>query len=450
MARKKKKGRIRWDRIFIVLFIIIFIVSLIKFINYTVYNNKVYNNVVNSSAKDASIRKKYKKLKIYNKTMDLIKSDNVSVVIDDKKIDTYIESNNVKKNMDLKTKLYSKKIKYENFPNVKSYFIDNTGIVKKSTKIVVKLPKYLSKNNIVDVYGVTKDNKVESLSLANKVKDDVEITTNEKYEKYFITYIKLEKMTVGNLSLNKGAVVNLNVKYEPECATIKDYEYSKIGDIFTMSKDKKIIANKAGTGSITIKHTKQNITATSKITVKAEENKIEEKNGITYVNGILVVNKTYSLPQNYNPGKLNDEVLSAYNEMRQAADKDNITLWIASGYRSYSTQQELYNNYVKKDGKEKAEKYSARPGHSEHQSGLAMDLNIVDDSFIGTKEAIWIEKNCYKYGFIIRYPKGKDDVTGYKYEPWHIRYLGKDLAKKVYNSGLTLEEYLGIESKYKD
>ena len=79
-----------------------------------------------------------------------------------------------------------------------------------------------------------------------------------------------------------------------------------------------------------------------------------------------------------------------------------------------------------------------------------MDLNIIDDSFEGTPEAIWIEKNSYKYGFIIRYPKGKENITGYKYEPWHIRYLGKDIAKKVYDSGLTLEEYLGINSKYKD
>ncbi|MBQ9023693.1 MAG: M15 family metallopeptidase [Bacilli bacterium] len=217
-----------------------------------------------------------------------------------------------------------------------------------------------------------------------------------------------------------------------------------------INKDKKIVAKKAGKSTITIKHTYQNITKTATITVKEEKNNIEVKNGITYVNGILIANKTYSLPKDYDPGKINDDALKAFEEMRQAASKDKITLWIQSGYRSYKTQEELYNNYVKQNGKEKADTFSARPGHSEHQSGYAMDLNIIDSSFEGTKEAIWIEKNCYKYGFILRYPKGKEKITGYKYEPWHLRYLGKDLAKKVFSSGLTLEEYLGIDSKYKD
>ena len=138
------------------------------------------------------------------------------------------------------------------------------------------------------------------------------------------------------------------------------------------------------------------------------------------------------------------------NRLFLDAKKDNIKLWITSGFRSYSLQTSLYNNYVLKDGKEKADTYSARPGHSEHQTGLAMDLNIVDSSFEGTKEAIWIADNCYKYGFIIRYPKGKEEITGYKYEPWHVRYLGKELSEKVYKSGKTLEEYLNITSKYSE
>ena len=183
---------------------------------------------------------------------------------------------------------------------------------------------------------------------------------------------------------------------------------------------------------------------------KRTKNKVETKNGITYVNGILIANKTYALPKDYDPGKVLDEAMNAFNEMKEAAAKDNIKLWIQSGYRSYKTQEGLYNDYVKQDGKDKADTYSARPGHSEHQSGLAMDLNIIGSAFEGTKEAIWIEKNCYKYGFIVRYPKGKEHITGYKYEPWHIRYLGKENAMKVYNSGKTLEEYLGIDSKYKN
>ena len=110
---------------------------------------------------------------------------------------------------------------------------------------------------------------------------------------------------------------------------------------------------------------------------------------------------------------------------------------------------QLYNSYVNRDGKAKADTYSARPGHSEHQTGLAMDINNASDAFNNTPEAKWIAANCWKYGFILRYPQGKQNITGYKYESWHVRYLGNDLAKEVYNSGLTLEEFLCIDSVYK-
>ena len=102
------------------------------------------------------------------------------------------------------------------------------------------------------------------------------------------------------------------------------------------------------------------------------------------------------------------------------------------------------NNYVKKDGEEKAGTYSAKPGHSEHQTGLAFDVGLVDSSFADTESSKWLEQNCHLYGFIIRYPKGKTDITGYIYEPWHVRYLGVSIATKVKESGLTLEEYLGV------
>lgn len=135
-------------------------------------------------------------------------------------------------------------------------------------------------------------------------------------------------------------------------------------------------------------------------------------------------------------------------EMKNAAARDGITLTIVSGYRSYARQEKLYNNYVAKDGRDEADRYSARPGHSEHQSGLAMDLNSVEDSFANTKEAKWIAENCAKYGFIIRYPKDKEEQTGYIYEPWHVRYLGVDLAEEITASGLCFEEYFGITSEY--
>lgn len=181
--------------------------------------------------------------------------------------------------------------------------------------------------------------------------------------------------------------------------------------------------------------------------VLSELKKIEVKNGITYVDGILIANKTYSLPSDYNPG-VNQEALDAFDTMARDAQKDNISLWIVSGFRSYETQTYTYNSFVNQRGRENADKVSARPGHSEHQSGLAFDINTTSFAFIGTPEAKWIAENCWKYGFIIRYMEGKEEITGYSYEPWHVRYLGKEKAKEIYQSGLCLEEYYGISSNY--
>ena len=168
---------------------------------------------------------------------------------------------------------------------------------------------------------------------------------------------------------------------------------------------------------------------------------------VTYINGILVVNKTYSLPENYDPG-VNSQAQKAFNDMAAAAAKDGISLYVVSGYRSYSYQKQLYNNYVYYNGIEATDRFSARPGHSEHQTGLAFDVNNASSDFENTPEAKWLKEHCVEYGFIIRYPQNKEKVTGFKYEPWHIRYLGKEKAKAVYNSGLCLEEYLGIISVY--
>lgn len=173
------------------------------------------------------------------------------------------------------------------------------------------------------------------------------------------------------------------------------------------------------------------------------------KDRVTYIDGILIVNKTYSLPPNYGDG-LKEEVFDHFNEMKSAATNEGLNIYLSSGYRSYAKQSQLYHNYVLKDGVEKADTYSARAGHSEHQSGLAFDVNQINDTFHDSEEAIWLSQNCYKYGFILRYPKGKTNETGYKYESWHFRFVGTDLATKLYHGGdwITLEDYFGITSEY--
>lgn len=168
---------------------------------------------------------------------------------------------------------------------------------------------------------------------------------------------------------------------------------------------------------------------------------------LTYIDGILIANKTYALPPDYAPG-VNAEAEEAFYEMQSAAAELGLNLYISSGYRSYDYQAGLYQRYVDRSGKAEADRYSARPGHSEHQTGLAFDLNTISDEFKDTDEGKWVAEHCWEYGFIIRYPEDKESVTGYMYEPWHIRYLGRETAEAVYESGLCLEEYLGITSEY--
>lgn len=121
-----------------------------------------------------------------------------------------------------------------------------------------------------------------------------------------------------------------------------------------------------------------------------------------------------------------------------------LTLYINSPYRSYNTQKYLYNNYGLKDGYTLADTYSARPGFSEHQTGYAIDVTSKSTNFSNfeySSEYKWLEDNAYKYGFILRYPKGKEYITGYQYEPWHYRYVGKGLANKIKELNITFEEY---------
>ena len=164
--------------------------------------------------------------------------------------------------------------------------------------------------------------------------------------------------------------------------------------------------------------------------------------GPTYIKGILIVNKKYSLPSSY--GGTDSTAMNALQELQKAAREAGFSASLVSGYRSYQTQASIYNSYVQRWGQEYTDTVSARPGHSEHQTGLAFDVGELTSSYGETKEGIWLRNNCQKYGFIIRYPKGKENITGYAYEPWHIRYVGVDVATYIMKHDLTLEEYLGV------
>ncbi|MEG2291344.1 MAG: D-alanyl-D-alanine carboxypeptidase family protein [Clostridium sp.] len=168
----------------------------------------------------------------------------------------------------------------------------------------------------------------------------------------------------------------------------------------------------------------------------------------TYINGILLVNKKNGLSSSFGNGE-NPDARAAFEEMKRDAAKDGIYIEAFSTYRSYWKQDGLYWDYVSSFGKESTDTFSAKAGFSEHQTGLGFDIGGPDKSlwaeqgFQYTEEAEWLKNNCNKYGFILRYPEGKEWKTGFVYESWHFRYLGKEHSKNFENNNLTLEEYLG-------
>lgn len=166
----------------------------------------------------------------------------------------------------------------------------------------------------------------------------------------------------------------------------------------------------------------------------------------------VIVNKKRSLPAEYAPtdldGDIRREAAIKLKELYAAAQASGYSLYSISGFRSYESQKVTYNSYVSRDGQANADTYSARPGHSEHQTGWAVDVGSgncdLDNCFGDTPAGKWLAKNAYKYGFIIHYQKGKEQITGYQYEPWHLRYVGIELANEINKAGQTLEEFFGL------
>ena len=179
---------------------------------------------------------------------------------------------------------------------------------------------------------------------------------------------------------------------------------------------------------------------------------------------LVLVNKYYYLDDNYVPDNLEtisrkyalsnmrmvSEAKNAFEEMSKQAQKEKLNIIAMSTYRSYTYQVNLYNRYVKEDGEKKADTYSGRPGHSEHQTGLAVDVYNKEENYTNfgkTKEFVWMQEHAHEYGFILRFPEGKENETGYTYESWHYRYVGIDIATYIHNNNITLEEYIATIKK---
>jgi zinc D-Ala-D-Ala carboxypeptidase len=205
-------------------------------------------------------------------------------------------------------------------------------------------------------------------------------------------------------------------------------------------------------------------------------NQIEQVAGKSVIqnplNILALVNKQFALPDGYEPNDLvkpnvsfsygnqdieksylRKEAASALETMFKDAKDSGINLNAVSGYRSYQRQEVLFDAEVSRVGREQAVQAVAVPGNSEHQTGLAMDIssdsvnNTLTEQFESTVEGQWLKENAHRYGFILRYPKGKETITGYQYEPWHFRFVGEKAAKLIYKKDLTLEEYFNVVEK---
>ena len=287
-------------------------------------------------------------------------------------------------------------------------------------------------------------NEVKEIN-KNLISDDIKSLIKRNYTKDVIRIIESKKF--------KPANFNNYLKLLDELGNYND----KIIDIVNDKYYKRTLSKRY------INYYKNNKDITSRQIVEDvncnldyEYYKVDYKVDLTKKYQVLV-NKFYKLDKEYTPNNLvkidkkygrerqvEKRVYEAFIEMYNAIEKEGMGIYITSPYRSYSYQKSLYNNYVKDNGTKKADTFSARAGYSEHQTALAIDITAKDSmytKFATTKEFEWMLKNCYKYGFILRYPKDKERQTGYMFESWHYRYVGKKIAKYIHDNGITYDEY---------
>ena len=284
--------------------------------------------------------------------------------------------------------------------------------------------------------------------------NDIELTIIKKDE--VLTVANGEVLNIGNgehldirgtLIIENGATVN--VKNYGVLLVSGNVE---LNGTLTLNKGGKLImednnASVKGAGDVSVKDSFDQIDSEHGIIyshITPPERVVT--NGVTTVGGVVIANKAIKLPPEYGSWLSNGEVESvAYNALKEMNNNSPHRYSIVSAYRSYDSQKKIFQGWVNIYGFEEASRISSQAGHSEHQTGLTMDLDSLEEYYANTPEGKWLAQNCWKYGFIIRYPNGKEDITGYSYEPWHVRYLGKSTASLVYHSGLTLEEFLNVE-----
>lgn len=296
--------------------------------------------------------------------------------------------------------------------------------------------EYLDIKYIDDKDFISNINKLLNLGYSSKdinaiyekIPNSVSIISTSKYNKDIINIMNLSYFKIDNLK-----------RY-------LDYDIMEIKSIYDISNIKKDFNYEDVVTYVNANLDKEYYSSDNLIS-NEDASKID-----------VLVNKYHKLDENYEPSdltiidskyasgtqKLRKEAQIKFEEMASDMAKENLKIYAGSTYRSYTYQKGLYDRYVKKDGFAAAETYSARSGYSEHQLGLAVDIVNGKWDYLSEndKEYDYLVKNSYKYGFILRYPRGSEYITGYMFEDWHFRYLGIELATKVFNSGLTYDEYI--------
>ena len=337
-------------------------------------------------------------------------------------IETFKEDNLYEKIKE--TKKYSKTLETAILENKfnKDYFGEYLNIIYVENKDFID-----EVNNLLSL-GYKND---EINLFYEKLPDNINVITSNEYDKNISNYLTLSYFNIDNL--------DRYIKYENN-----DNKFTSVYDTNTIKDNYNYEDTVTFVNAYLDKDYYTNDIALS----KEEEKKID-----------VIVNKYYKLSKDYEPDdltKINSKFASGSNqrlrkeaaikfeEMAAEALKNGYKIYAGSTYRSYDYQLGLYNRYVAKDGFDEAETYSARAGYSEHQLGLAVDIINGKWEYLSEndEEYEWLIDNSYKYGFILRYPRGKEYITGYVFEDWHFRYLGIDLATKVYNSKLTYDEYV--------
>jgi D-alanyl-D-alanine carboxypeptidase len=239
---------------------------------------------------------------------------------------------------------------------------------------------------------------------------------NHKYNEYLTSFLNEKYFIYENLD-----------RYLTYKENNKDLEISEIISLINVNRDYEYYTNVNKTDT-----DKENTMLVNKYNALDKDFKFDD---------LTEVSSWYAYGTQY----VREEVYNKFKEMFNDAKKENLTIIINSSYRSYEYQENLWNSYANNHGDDWADSYAAREGHSEHQTGLAIDVTTYgvkeQEDFETTDEFKWLSENAYKYGFILRYPKDKENITGYSYESWHYRYVGVEVATKIHDENITFDEY---------